>query len=223
VDRAWRTKGVAIDQLTSKCFVTISISVNGKWQPDEVYAHLENEGVGIYDISRGGFFRHPLPMNDMEASLKSLQPLVDGVEKECPFAKSFGILGPGEGIVWKALQPSEDTKFWLKIKGSKFNGRAPRADINLKLEQADKTRAFADDVVQECGLEQGWQYLGEMGIERSRAGILSFRDWLISDVMVEERGAIERLDLDTEILKKRIFYLGRGLYFKRLKETETEQ
>jgi hypothetical protein len=214
-------KGVAIDQLTSKCFVTISISVNGEWQRDEVYADLENEGVGIYNISRGGFFRHPLTVVDMEASLKSLQPLVDGVE--CPFAKSFGILGPGEGIVWKALQPSEDTKFWLKIKGSKFNGRAPRVDTNLKLEKADRTRAFADDVVQEWRLEQGWQYLGEMGTERSRAGMLSFRDWLISHVMVEERGVIEKLDLDEEILKKRISYLGKGWYFKRLKERETEQ
>lgn len=116
-------KKVAINELPAKVFVLISININDTWQDDELFADIHVEEKGIYNISRAGFFRHALLLNDIESLLKSLQPMTDAVEKECPFAKTFGITGRGEGIVWKALQPSKDTNFWLKVKGPLFTNR----------------------------------------------------------------------------------------------------
>jgi hypothetical protein len=116
-------KKVAINELPAKVFVIISININDTWQDDELFADIHIDEKGIYNISRAGFFRHTLLLNDIESSLKSLQPMTDAVEKECPFAKTFGITGRGEGIVWKALQPSKDTNFWLKVKGPLFTNR----------------------------------------------------------------------------------------------------
>jgi hypothetical protein len=195
---------------------------NGKWQKDEVYSDLENEEAGLCNISRGGFFRHSLPINDTESSLRSLQQLADAVEKACPFAKSFGILGTGEGIVWKVLQPSEHTKYWLKMKGPSFRGRTLERNIDTKLGRAEMTKALAKDVLPEWRLEQGWQYLGEMGIERSRGGIQAFLKWLRDDVKVEEKGDIDRLDLSRALLEKQLNHLGVAWYFERISQEGTK-
>lgn len=48
-----------------------------------------------------------------------MQPLADEVEREYPFAKTFGVIGQGEGIVFKPTlwALGENAKFWIKVKG----------------------------------------------------------------------------------------------------------
>ncbi|KAJ8057857.1 hypothetical protein OCU04_013043 [Sclerotinia nivalis] len=111
-------KDVAISALPRKCFVIISVSINNEWQPDEHYADIHNESVGIFNVSRGGFFHETITIKNPQPAFEKMQALADAVEKECPFAKSFGIIGLGEGIVWKPAAPlCHDAKYWLKLKG----------------------------------------------------------------------------------------------------------
>ena len=91
-------KGVAISKL-SRRFVIISVSINNLWQPDHLYPSISNEGVGIYNILRSGFYIHDLNLLSLSASLDEMKAHTLAVEKICPFAASFNIFGTGEGIV----------------------------------------------------------------------------------------------------------------------------
>ncbi|KAF7866843.1 hypothetical protein EAF04_005684 [Stromatinia cepivora] len=118
-------KDVAISALPKKCFVIISVSINDEWQPDEQYADIHNESVGIFNVSRGGFFHEMIAIKNPKPAFERMQALANAVEKECPFAKSFGIIGLGEGIVWKPAAPlCHDAKYWLKLKGPISMGTA---------------------------------------------------------------------------------------------------
>ncbi|KAI9643134.1 hypothetical protein NHQ30_008869 [Ciborinia camelliae] len=111
-------KDVAISALPERYFVIISVSINGEWQPDEPYADIEDASVCIVNISRGGFYHETVLLRDPDPAFAKMQALADAVEMECPFAKSFGIIGMGEGIVWKPAAPlCHEAKYWIKLKG----------------------------------------------------------------------------------------------------------
>ncbi|TGO89511.1 hypothetical protein BPOR_0106g00190 [Botrytis porri] len=111
-------KDIAVSALPERYFVIISVSINNEWQPDEPYSDIENESVNIVNISRGGFYHETIELRNPEPAFAKMQALADEVEKECPFAKTFGLIGLGEGIVWKPAAPlCHDAKYWLKLKG----------------------------------------------------------------------------------------------------------
>lgn len=215
-------KKVAIESLPKRCFVLLAVSVNGEWQDDEDYAEIHNEKVGIHNISRGGFYQEVLDFKDpesLEACKEKLLAHTLDVERECPFAKSFGISGVGEGIVWKAHYPlSQDPRFWLKTKGAEH--RITRTDklkkAELNKDGAERTRTFAEAALTEMRLQQAWDYLGEMGINRDKSGTQSFIKWLINDVEIEENKAIVDLSIDRATLKKGVGVIGKTWYFEKL-------
>jgi hypothetical protein len=215
-------KKVAIANLPQKCFVILAVSINGEWQDDEDYANIYNETVGIYNISRGGFYREVLDFKDpetLEACKEKLLAHTLDVEKECPFAKSFGVSGLGEGIVWKAHYPlSQDPRFWLKTKGPEHRithtDKLKKAKMNK--DGAERAKTFAEAAVTEMRLQQTWDYLGEMGIKRDKSGIQAFNQWLVKDVEVEEKKDIVDMSVDKVALKKAIMLIGRNWYFKKL-------
>jgi hypothetical protein len=222
-------KGVAISELPKRLLVIISISINGRWQPDEDYADISHPEVGIHHVSRGGIFRHSIPMatsEEMETALATLQPLADAVEKECPFAKTFGLVGQGEGIVFKSTLGTlgEDAKFWLKVKGPITRGGGLYLPKLKKegpgLEQMELAKTFAQLTVTEPRLEQGLDYLRETGVERSKRGVSTFLSWLNGDIEIEEKREIEQLGVDKRLLKQQVVAIGRTWYFKLLQETE---
>ncbi|KAF7946493.1 hypothetical protein EAE96_009490 [Botrytis aclada] len=111
-------KDVAVGALPERYFVIISVSINNEWQPDEPYSDIEDESINIVNISRGGFYHETIELKNPDPAFAKMQALADEVEKECPFAKTFGLVGLGEGIVWKPSAPlCHDAKYWLKLKG----------------------------------------------------------------------------------------------------------
>lgn len=98
--------------------MVILLAINDNWLPDEPFSDIEDVDAGIVHVSRGGFFREVLDINDLEPCKQELMDLTLAVVKECPVSNNFGISGIGEGIVWKAAPPlGEDARFWLKTKG----------------------------------------------------------------------------------------------------------
>jgi len=222
-------KKVAIANLPQRCFVILAVSVNGEWQDGEEYAKIHNEAAGIYNISRGGFYREVLDFKDPETLDRCKEKLMGHtmeVEKQCPFAKSFGISGIGEGIVWKAQYPlSQDPRFWLKTKGPEH---AHTQTDKLKKDEMKagasvRAKTFAEAAVGEMRLQQAWDYLGEMGIKRVKSATQAFNQWLVKDVEVEEKKGILDMEIDKVALKKAIGVIGRTWYFKKLGEYEVRK
>jgi hypothetical protein len=211
-------KSVAISDLPRKYFVILSVSINNAWLPDEPYADIHNEAVGIYNISRGGFYHEELVFNDIAGSRETLEVHTLAVEKECPFAKIFGISGVDEGIVWKAEHPlGDDARFWLKTKGPQH-----RVTTTEKLKnrpsgsELENAKNFAEAAVTENRLEQGWGYLEEVGIERDMKGIGAFMEWVMHDVEVEERMEIEKMEINQALLEKKMANMCKDWYMKKL-------
>ncbi|KAH7393658.1 hypothetical protein BKA64DRAFT_676666 [Cadophora sp. MPI-SDFR-AT-0126] len=214
-------KGVALAKLKTKLFVVISVAINNKWVPDELYSDIEDVDAQIVHISRGGFYREVVHIGKLEESRKRMMDLTLAVERECPFSKSFGISGAGEGIVWKAAHPlGEDAQFWLKTKGpqhrvsntDELKKSPPNADM------IGKARDFGEAAVTEMRLQQGWDYLGEMGIERGTKGVPHMMKWVCDDVMIEEKMKMEELGVDKKSLRKAVGEIARNWFLKKVSE-----
>ena len=216
-------KGVALARLKTKLFVVISIAVNNKWVPDELFSKIEDVDAGIVHISRGGFFSEVLQIRDIEDCQKRMMEHTMAVEKECPFSKSFGVSGVGEGIVWKSAHPlGEDARFWVKTKGPLHRvsntDELKKAPPTANADEGEKARAFAQAAVTEMRLQQGWDHLGEMGIERDMKAVPRMMKWVCDDVMIEEKMKMEELGVDKKNLRKAVGEMARDWFLKRLGE-----
>ncbi|KAI9730873.1 MAG: hypothetical protein M1834_005591 [Cirrosporium novae-zelandiae] len=211
--------GVAIAQLSPR-FVIVSAAINGSWLPDNDYADIHNEATGIYNISRGGFFHNYLDRNDVEASKEKLQVLANDIEKKCPFGESFGIHGVGEGVVWKLRNHSGDPKFWFKVKGPKFSTSSmPKMskiqDPTVEGKKA-QAREFTEAIVTARRLEQGLEYLEEMGVNRDQNGMGVFLKWVVNDCLTEEKREMQERGIGVKMLSKEINSKAKAWYSKKL-------
>jgi len=210
-------KGVALTQL-ERCFVIVSLWVNGGWVLDENYKGVCDEAVGVYNISRAGYFHFSFDLEDADGSERAVQALADKVERACPFARTFGIEGMGEGIVWKAREYCGDPAFWFKTKGdalavSQSNKVPPSA---VAMENRHRAENFAKAVVTENRLMQGWEYMGEMGMERGLKGMGGFLGWVVQDCLAEEEGEMRKVGISKTVLKPAIVGIAKGWFERKV-------
>lgn len=221
-------KRVAINSLPHRIFVICNISVAGIWQPYETFSSLKCPAADIVNVSAGGTYDITLDLNNIEEGLKMLQPLADEAERECPFARNvYGIIGPGEGIVWRPageeLAQWQDPRFWLKTKGPLSSTGFPKP-MEGKVDAVEngdaKVRAhfYAERVVNEMRLQQGWDYLAEMGLEKDMKSVGPYLKWLWSDVEVEEKKEMESEGIDKDLLKKEITFIGKKWFIEKVRE-----
>ncbi|KAJ4376166.1 hypothetical protein N0V83_001447 [Neocucurbitaria cava] len=216
-------KDVAIAQL-SRRFVIISLNINGQWQNDTSFSGISLTNHDIYNIARAGLFNATLYPQDLQRTLAEIEPLAEKVAAACPFASTFGIQGPGEGLVWK-LAPSQynsNPTLWFKTKGGKFKptfaARPPKKikSFDTVEEQRKEAARVAELWCSEQRLEQGWDVMREKGVERSLRGLAEFLKWVQLDVLVEERGYIKRYKVDEGDLKISVARIAKGWYLERV-------
>ena len=216
-------QNVAVSTLL-RCFVIISASINSTWLPDAEYSDIHHESAGIYNIYKSGSYTQTLDPNKLEASMQAIQKHTDDVEKECPFAKTFGISGIGEGIVWKCQPPFPSTpKFWFKTKGPLHRQTDPFDKGASNLASKEKAALFAKSIVTEMRLEQGWNYLAETGIKRDKKATGAFLKWVVQDCEAEEMLEIKELEIKIGLLKPEIIRIAQKWYAARLTEKEMEE
>jgi hypothetical protein len=216
-------KGVALAQFKKRAFVILSVSINGEWLPDSPYQDIHDEANGFYNISRGGFFHDHIDLEDLEGTSKRLQIPTFEVEKECPFAKTFGITSTDEVIVWKPAHPlGSNPNFWIETKGPLHRVTDPDKLSKNNTEAAtrrEKIRVFAEATVTENRLEQGWRYLEEMGVKRDKKeGLREFMGGISGDILSEERNVLLELGLDVVEVKKYVGGVAVKWYLKRLSQ-----
>jgi hypothetical protein len=211
-------KDVAIAKL-SKRFVIISVKINGIWIADSDYADIEAPHDDIHNISRAGVFHSILYPDDPQRTINMLEPLADKIASRCPFAESFGVIGEGEGLVWKLVPYILDSRLWFKTKGGRFKPTFTPAPKKLpadKEEERQVAALVAKIWCSELRLEQGWDYLREKGIARSMKGIGDFLKWVQNDILVEEKGYIEENQVFEAILKLEIVKVAKPWYLARV-------
>jgi hypothetical protein len=210
-------KGVAIS-LLSRRFVIISVKINGSWVLDSEYASIEDAAADMYNVSRGGVYRSTLYPEDLQRTIAALEPLAEGIAARCPFAESFGVVGMGEGLVWKLVPYFADADLWFKTKGGSFKPNFMPAPKKLAQGKGEKQELAVRLATAWCGegrLQQGWEYLREKGIERTMLGLGDYLKWMQSDVLVEEKGYIIEHKVDEQMLRMEIMKVAKPWYVER--------
>ncbi|MCJ1443188.1 MAG: hypothetical protein MMC23_003686 [Stictis urceolatum] len=206
-------KGTAVNTM-ERSFVIISTNICGRWQRDEDYADIGVEGARIFNVSRGGFYHETIDVSAEEPSIENLYARMAEVAKQCPFAHSFGIEGIGEGIVWKPItlndRVSWPPEFWLKTKAPEFwtSQRVIKVPGEKRASNEKRGAEFAKQVVTERRLEQGIEWLGEMGKDANMKEIAAFLDWLRKDVESEESGEMKDLGLEESHVRLAVGRIG---------------
>ncbi|KAL1613853.1 hypothetical protein SLS54_010199, partial [Diplodia seriata] len=212
------------------------------WEPIERYADIFDEPARLYNISRGGFFHLELEVSttttthgydlddaDVASFLAAARRLTSAVHARCPFGASLGASGPGEGIVWtpagpptrgdRELDVPNAPGFWLKTKAENFEG-GPRRREQAPARDEHEERVVEAFLRRACcrgRLEQGWDYLREMHVERNIKGLGRFLSWVLDDVQVEEKEEIAELKLSGS-WKKGALNMARTWYLKQLEK-----
>ena len=219
-------KGVAIAQLRQKCFVLCSIKVgsDGIWEGMDEYADVTDRQAGILNISTGGLYYQTFDRTDDGAAfMAEAKRLTMEVDASCPFGKALGLEGRGEGIVWVPAADSDlpnISDFWLKTKGEQFAVTKPTPKPKPTAEQLDlrdRAKAFVAATCTPPRMEQGWQYLAEMGIEQSMKGMGAFLKWIVSDIEVEEKREIAEEKLGNA-WKAEVSRMAKGWFETRVRE-----
>lgn len=215
-------KGVAIAQL-SKRLVIISLKINGKWVADTDYGNIEAPWDDIYNISHGGTYHSILYPQDQQRTIDELEPLADKIAAQCPFAESFGIIGEGEGLVWKLVPYLSRSDLWFKTKGGKFKPTFTPAPKKVPDDLAGKREAVAGVAKAWCSelrLEQGWDFLREKDIPQNMKGIGAFLKWVQQDILLEEKGYIEDNKVDAGMLRAEIVAIAKPWFLKMYNKSE---
>ncbi|MCJ1359642.1 MAG: hypothetical protein MMC33_009644 [Icmadophila ericetorum] len=215
-------KKVAISDL-SKRFVILTASINSTRLPDAEYSDIHIESAGIYNVYRAGSYTHTIDRNNLEASMETIQKLTMEVEKECPFAKTFGISGIGEGIVWKCLPPlPSNSEFWFKTKGPLHAQTEPVNKSAKHLAGKEKATVFANLIASKMRLEQGWNYLAETGVKQDKKATGAFLKWVVQDCEAEEKLEMKELDIKMELLRPEISKIAQKWFTGRVLEKEKD-
>lgn len=132
-------KKVALLQL-KKQFVIVSVNVNDTWLPDDEYGDIHDESIGIYNISRAGFFYRTLQLQNPAESEAEINTLVKQVKRSARTLEPSESLGLGRvlsgshvatpAILTSGLSQKEKCLLWLRSQS--FPQLHPTATVVLR-------------------------------------------------------------------------------------------
>ena len=202
----WCGKGiqdtVAITQLP-KMFVIFGIALvanEGKKtyltrkQVERAIADAAASSVGkllpmIHCIYNFPTFEVTIDFGKPHESQNVLNDITTQVEAECPAAKQLGVIGIGEGVVWRCIEEGyEDSGFWFKVKGDKHSKSKVKMQANVDVEKINNINQLCETLAHEGRLAQMYQKVfdtlngGEPDIKRTG----DFIKAVMADVLKEE-------------------------------------
>lgn len=221
--------GVAISQLP-KMFVVFAVKIGNKWVSKDFVKLIENPELNIFNIYRvTTTWVIRVDFNDqteLEKTVEILERWTKRVEEECPFAKTFGVEGLGEGLVWCSYDDVRTKTFcggnegdpWMfKTKGEKHKNVKEGKLVQLKPDITNNVAELVASVVTEQRLEQGLEKLKEKGLEVLKKNTPTFLNWVQEDICRENKDILEASGLDEKDQLAGIQKAAREWYLKRAK------
>lgn len=187
-------KRVALEHL-SKRFVLFAIRVVGAHISKDRYAderwlpinEISNHEIRFYNIQQDAeTFELEIDFYNPDKAALKMEELVQDVENECPFAKTFGVSGRGEGIVWTGRDGYGRT-YRFKTVGSDFRKAVQQNAAPVSVAKFATTEAFVEYACTNARLEQGIeQVYTKHGDRPSRKDLHFFSNWVANDIISEE-------------------------------------
>ena len=178
----------------------------------------------IHRIYNLYWFRTWLVSIDFEnpaENINQLNAFTLEVEKESPFAKSFGVSGIGEGIVWRCTNAGySGSKFAFKTKGSEHSASKVTKLANVDVEKMKSISAFVDKHVNAERLQQGMNYLQENKLFAFEKSMGEFLRWVFKDIMKEEGDELKASGLSEKDLGSAVSRKAKIWYFEKIQNVE---
>ena len=178
------------------------------------YSNLKNEEQGIYNILDSTIYEVTIDFNNPLLSQNEIVDLTIEVEKECPFAKMFGVSGIGEGIVFSyETENGEILRF-------KSKGELHQKSKVITLEKVDEDKVrlvntIVEKVTPKWRLEQGVEFIYDTlnggQIDLTKTG--DYIRWVINDIVKEETDLLSSNNLALKDISKSVSDIARRFLF----------
>lgn len=201
-------KSVAINGIP-KMFVIFGYKVDGIY----VDVFPQSNEQGIYNINQFTTYDIEIDFENPELIQNKLIELTIEVENECPVGKYFGVSGIGEGIVFTSV---DDATLKFKSKGEKHSSSKVKTLNAVDTESLEGLKEFVELAVTENRLEQGLQYLQEMGLSLENKSTGDFLSWVVKDVIKEETDTIVANQFDVKRIKSAVGVKARMWFLNRV-------
>lgn len=212
-------KGVAISQVEKSFFVFGIKLVKGdshNWIKLEDYI-VSSPEQSLYAITDYPTYEIEIDFSNPQNAVNTMTEWVDGVEKECPVAGSFGISGIGEGIVFTGHYKGE--RYIFKAKGEKHSTVKTKERIAISPEKVESINNFIDYAVTVNRMNQGLKEIfGEEELDIRKMG--NYLKWVANDVMSEELDVLVENGLEVKDVTKQISNRARAWFLEKLNSFE---
>lgn len=208
-------RGVAVSQLPEKQFVVFAAGVphlDEEGNQTRRYLDVQvpsvdfvNPAIGLRSIYEAGHAVARVDLHDRDATADfadRLNSMIEPIEEQCPWGEMFNVDGPGEGYVWKPVGENfGNSDLFFKVKGEKHQqgGGKKATTVRVDVVAVDK---FVSMALTEARLQQGVEYLREMGkpIEMRSTG--DYVKWISSDVAAEMQEEVVESGLEWKHIHK---------------------
>jgi len=223
-------KHVAINKLPHRMWVLFGFKAI---YPDGTETFVDfSDGVlsKPFSINPDIHFIHFAPAIDLHVDLRDdlscnlakdkINAATVEVEKQCPFAKLFGIEGTGEGIVWKPVGPDHNnTDLWFKSKGGEHQGgSALKIAAGLTAPQHEGVAEFVSKVVCDERVSQGVARMLELHGRATLAQTKDFLVWIEGDIQEEHSDELEASGISWANVKKSLSNRAVAMWKKAIEE-----
>lgn len=206
--------GVALNELP-KMFVIFGQKIVGDgkesiWYPlsEPVYATTHALGrsgenmnplniqflFGDESILRAPTYEIEVDLERPDKAIEQMNKWVEEIDKECPFAKTFGVSGHGEGLVFR---PEGDHSFAyaFKVKGESHSKSKIKKLPTVDVVKMDSIQQAVETHCHEDRLNQGYYAIVKSEADETPEKIGEFVRWMVNDIWEEEGDALVASDI----------------------------
>lgn len=196
-----------------KFYCIFNIRIDGEWVDMREFASVKLPQYRVFNIIDFGLFEVTIDLrSETTTVLKEMMEKTNVVVACCPVAERLvGIKGPGEGIVWTLC--TSDPRLRRELHSFKTKGEALATTKKVADQNKEKNAAFAEYAVTERRLEQGLEYLREMGEEIDESNVNMFCKWVCDDALAEERNKAEEMGVSMKAVRKVVVSNAKAWFF----------
>jgi hypothetical protein len=202
-------KGVGVSTL-DKHWVIFQTASGEEYTGNNRSARLEE--FGIYNIEDVPSYDLIVDFKEPEHAMKIMEELTLGVEKECPWARKFGVSGIGEGIVWTCPERANDSDLWFKTKGDKHSVSKVKKVVSIDPEKVKTIREAISNLLTESRLRQGLEFLRESNLEAEIKNIGIFLKYVNTELLREEEDTLKESKIDMKAFWKMAARTAKDFY-----------
>lgn len=191
------------------------------WHSVDTISKCKLHDLHIYNSYEAPTFEFDIDFNNPELIINSIIDVTMDVEKECPFAKVFGVSGIGEGIVLVPVDEKyrQNSSTWFKSKGELHANKSNvKTLITVDVEKVNSVNEYVEKVCTVSRLEQGFDKMRENNLSMERKNIGFYLKWVTTDVFKEELDTLLESGLTTKDVGGAISNKAKEYFFEKEKE-----